>query len=74
MLKEEGAKEGWFLSEGVHSFSYSDLGNAAHSYPSWNKDSPFLSLNSVARLVRESPPRFLEIASYALQVRRSSSD
>ena len=28
MLKEEGAKEGWFLSEGVHSFSYSDLGNA----------------------------------------------
>ena len=28
-LKEEGAKEGWFLSEGVHSFSYSDLGNAA---------------------------------------------
>ncbi len=28
MLKEEGAKEGWFLSEGVHSFAYSDLGNA----------------------------------------------
>jgi hypothetical protein len=27
-LKEEGAREGWFLSEGVHSFSFSDLGNA----------------------------------------------
>jgi hypothetical protein len=27
-LKEEGAKEGWFISEGVHSFSFSDLGNA----------------------------------------------
>jgi hypothetical protein len=28
MLKEEGAREGWFQSEGVHSFAYSDLGNA----------------------------------------------
>ena len=27
-LKEEGAKEGWFHSEGVHSFSFSELGNA----------------------------------------------
>jgi hypothetical protein len=27
-LKEEGAREGWFHSEGVHSFSFSDLGNA----------------------------------------------
>ena len=27
-LKEEGAREGWFLSKGVHSFAYSDLGNA----------------------------------------------
>ena len=27
-IKEEGAREGWIFSEGVHSFSFNDMGNA----------------------------------------------